>query len=372
MKLRRCLNAEPGGFPARFAAAPVVAQYSSVGSLSAGWLADQFLASASAGHAGGRALGPPPLPAGLHLVWPTVEEVQNSVEGWFAGRSIPGRADKVRRDFLQQHYRRWGGASAGRQRAMPHIKTYARFDPGSRELAWFCVTSHNLSKVRGRAGQGRAAAPPATRRRAPARGRQGVGAGRTGRGRGAGAATRAASSATCRLPQRDVPPPPPLTRPDLTRPGPQAAWGEVQNSKANKRTQLKILSFELGVLLVPSLERAYRASRWRGFSATRAGPAAPGAAGPLPGAAQARVRFVAWRRGEAQGATLEGGVLTVPLPLPYALPPEPYAAGDVPWDVRGEGLPPWSGRDALGFEFPGVGRHYGVLEAHEWADVVGQ
>jgi tyrosyl-DNA phosphodiesterase-1 len=119
MKLRECLNNEPGGFPAHFAAAPVLAQYSSIGSLSDSWLLGQFLASAAAGRSGGRPLGPPPLPDGLSLVWPTVSEVQNSVEGWFAGRSIPAPPKNVTREFLQRHYRRWGGAPAGRHPSVP-------------------------------------------------------------------------------------------------------------------------------------------------------------------------------------------------------------------------------------------------------------
>ena len=37
-------------------------------------------------------------------MWPTVEEVRNSVEGWAAGMSVPGRRDVVcgpGKDFLQ-------------------------------------------------------------------------------------------------------------------------------------------------------------------------------------------------------------------------------------------------------------------------------
>ncbi len=58
---------------------------------------------------------------------------------------------------------------------------------------------------------------------------------------------------------------------------PQAAWGALQKNK----TQLMVRSYELGVLLLPSLERAYRASRHRGFSCTSAAPAAGPAQGGL-------------------------------------------------------------------------------------------
>lgn len=37
----------------------------------------------------------------------------------------------------------------GRQRAAPHIKTYCRYLPGSGDVAWMYVGSHNLSKAGG-------------------------------------------------------------------------------------------------------------------------------------------------------------------------------------------------------------------------------
>jgi tyrosyl-DNA phosphodiesterase-1 len=287
-KLRAALEAEPGGFAPRFAGAPLLAQYSSVGSTNPAWLLGQFVAALSAGRAAGAGapLGPPAAGAGgLALVWPAAEEVRDSIEGWFAGRSIPGPAANVSRAHLAPLYRRWGGAPAGRQRAMPHIKSYCRYDPASGDLAWFLLTSSNLSK---------------------------------------------------------------------------AAWGEAQTSRiAAGRPQVRMLSFELGVLLSPALERAYRLSRWRGFCA--AGPRAGTALGQTPGlAAGAEVRFVAWRRGEPQRAALEdgGAALRVPLPVPYELPPPPYAADERPWSVD----TPFTGRDALNLPWPGAGRHYGLLE----------
>lgn len=142
-------------------------------------------------------------------------------------------------------------------------------------------------------------------------------------------------------------------------------------------------SYELGVLLVPSLEAAYRASRWVGFSCTSDAPmpaagAARAAAGAAAGEGQAEgteaavaaaattssaaaqpplpVRFVAWKRGDSQEAQAvaageEGGAssssssnsagqeLRVPLPIPYPLPPQRYQPGDEPWMVDRH----WSG-----------------------------
>lgn len=62
------------------------------------------------------------------------------------------------------------------------------------------------------------------------------------------------------------------------RPHLQAAWGALQK----KESQLMVRSYELGVLLVPRLEEAYRTSRWVGFSCTSSQPQ------PAPGAAWGR------------------------------------------------------------------------------------
>jgi tyrosyl-DNA phosphodiesterase-1 len=126
LKLRRVLESEP--FHPKFAGAPILAQYSSVGSLSLNWL-NAFAASMSAGRirGGGGMLG---LPShGLndfHLVWPTAQEVRDSLEGWWAGNSIPGYHNNVTKPFLMERYCAFGGAPVGRQRAMPHIKSYLR------------------------------------------------------------------------------------------------------------------------------------------------------------------------------------------------------------------------------------------------------
>ncbi len=106
-----------------------------------------------------------------------------------------------------------------------------------------------------------------------------------------------------------------------------------------------MLSYELGTLLTPGRERAYRLSRWRGFVC--AGACAGTALGPTPGIARnAEVRFVAARRGEPLRAALEAGgaVLRVPLPVPYSLTPAPSAPAESPWCLDTHN----SGVDALG------------------------
>ena len=104
MRLRALLAAET--FPSGMRGAPLAAQFSSMGSLDDKWVQQEFLPTLSAGRAeGGGTLGAPAAgAAGLQLVWPTVAEVQNSIEGWAAGGSIPGPAKNVDKAFLQPYY----------------------------------------------------------------------------------------------------------------------------------------------------------------------------------------------------------------------------------------------------------------------------
>ncbi|KAI9136928.1 tyrosyl-DNA phosphodiesterase-domain-containing protein [Paraphysoderma sedebokerense] len=123
-----------------------------------------------------------------HLCFPTVENVRDSIEGWEAGGSLPLSYDNCLKmqDYLPKYMASWVARDAGRDFAMPHIKTYTRLlipesqSPSSQLpetnafVAWILLTSANLSK---------------------------------------------------------------------------AAWGQL----INKGNTLKILSYELGVLIVPSL-----------------------------------------------------------------------------------------------------------------------
>ncbi|RLN47107.1 hypothetical protein BBJ29_008559 [Phytophthora kernoviae] len=75
---------------------------------------------------------------------------RNSLEGWNAGRSIPCPLKNMK-PFLHKYLRKWTPPTdLHRQNAMPHIKTYARFDPSDEragELDWAILSSSNLSKA---------------------------------------------------------------------------------------------------------------------------------------------------------------------------------------------------------------------------------
>ncbi len=110
-------------------------------SLVSSWAKPRSSAAGDVGATGSGASGSqpaqPPQPGRtqgvtLNFVWPTVEEVRNSIEGWAAGGSIPGSEQNVQKaravasSTPQLQFCRWGGEPVGRQRAAPHYKSYTR------------------------------------------------------------------------------------------------------------------------------------------------------------------------------------------------------------------------------------------------------
>ncbi|KAL6955677.1 tyrosyl-DNA phosphodiesterase 1 [Sarracenia purpurea var. burkii] len=88
------------------------------------------------------------IPLGLGdplIIWPTVEDVRCSLEGYAAGNAIPSPLKNVEKDFLKKYWAKWKARHTGRSCAMPHIKTYTRYSGQS--LAWLLLTSANLSKA---------------------------------------------------------------------------------------------------------------------------------------------------------------------------------------------------------------------------------
>ncbi|PSC72067.1 tyrosyl-DNA phosphodiesterase 1 [Micractinium conductrix] len=255
--------AEP--LPPRFAAAAggqLIGQASSLSEYLAkehacrpDYLASELVPAMSRARIAGVPAEPTALPR-LSIVWPTEGEVKQSLTGWYGGSGLSAARHLIdelasRQDAPKLH--RWGGAPAGRQRALPHMKALLLHD--EEEVAWSCFGSHNLSK---------------------------------------------------------------------------AAWGKLLGD----RVTLKVLSYELSVLLLPEHERTYQRSRWRDFSCTAGTPPL----GSHPGVHKGTpVRYVPWRRGMPQAPTMAAGgsgALVVPLPLPFELAPAPLPAKDRWWWQR--------------------------------------
>ncbi|XP_006879188.1 PREDICTED: tyrosyl-DNA phosphodiesterase 1 [Elephantulus edwardii] len=128
---------------------PVIGQFSSIGSMGSDeskWLSSEFKESLVTLGKETRPLGRSTAP--LHLIYPSVENVRTSLEGYPAGGSLPyGIQTAEKQTWLHSYFHKWSAETSGRSNAMPHIKTYLRPSPDFNRVAWFLVTSANLSKA---------------------------------------------------------------------------------------------------------------------------------------------------------------------------------------------------------------------------------
>lgn len=139
MKLRSIL--QDCVFDKEFQKSPLIYQFSSLGSLDEKWMAELALSMSS-----GVSDDKKPLGLGEPLIiWPTVEDIRCSLEGYAAGGCVPGPQKNVEKPFLKKYWAKWKATHTGRCRAMPHIKTFTRYN--GQNLAWFLLTSANLSKA---------------------------------------------------------------------------------------------------------------------------------------------------------------------------------------------------------------------------------
>ncbi|RYH30366.1 hypothetical protein EON65_05415 [archaeon] len=92
----------------------------------------------------------------FELVWPTVECVRTSLQGYESGNSLPCNTKTLYRadgknllpGFANRLYQ-WDGLVSGRERATPHMKCYFRYalQEGQVHLSWFFLTSSNMSQA---------------------------------------------------------------------------------------------------------------------------------------------------------------------------------------------------------------------------------
>ncbi|XP_077376303.1 tyrosyl-DNA phosphodiesterase 1 isoform X2 [Festucalex cinctus] len=122
---------------------PVVGQFSSIGSMGVDktkWLAGEFQRTLTT--LGKSSLRPSPP---IHLLYPSVEDVRTSLEGYPAGGSLPYSIQTAQKQlWLHSYFHRWQADATGRTHAMPHIKTYMRTSPDFTQLAWVLVTRSAL------------------------------------------------------------------------------------------------------------------------------------------------------------------------------------------------------------------------------------
>ncbi|XP_077179567.1 tyrosyl-DNA phosphodiesterase 1 [Paroedura picta] len=128
---------------------PVVGQFSSIGSMGADqskWLCSEFRQSLVTLGNSVKSLTNQEVP--INLIYPTVDNVRQSLEGYPAGGSLPYSIQTAQKQlWLHSYFHKWSAETSGRSHAMPHIKTYMRVAPDFQKIAWFLVTSANLSKA---------------------------------------------------------------------------------------------------------------------------------------------------------------------------------------------------------------------------------
>ncbi|KAF7487988.1 Tyrosyl-DNA phosphodiesterase 1 [Sarcoptes scabiei] len=146
LKLRKILKTSPYGPKKETVDWNVVAQFSSIGSLGPKpdkWLTSQFLCSLSTVNSDEISF----LKPNLQCIYPSVENVRLSLEGYYAGTSLMYQKSTAnRQSYLNDYFFQWKAKRSNRNEASPHIKSYCRYSNDLKSISWFCLTSANLSK----------------------------------------------------------------------------------------------------------------------------------------------------------------------------------------------------------------------------------
>ncbi|KAG5361408.1 Tyrosyl-DNA phosphodiesterase 1 [Yarrowia sp. E02] len=128
----------------------IVLQSSSIGSLGVkdSWVTPQLVGALDGQSPTDKKGSQSRLPQS-QIVWPTVENVRKSFDGYDMGMSIhfKNESDTHKKQYVYMKDRMnvWKADSKFRTRAMPHIKTYTRFTRAGK-LRWVLLTSANISK----------------------------------------------------------------------------------------------------------------------------------------------------------------------------------------------------------------------------------
>lgn len=124
----------------------IIAQCSSIGSLGpqpTSWFCGEIKNTMSEGQALQLQR-----PSALKLVYPSFNNVVNSHDGLLGGGGLPySNKTHAKQPWLNDYLYQWKSDARHRSQAMPHIKTYTRVSPDIKRIAWFHLTSANMSKA---------------------------------------------------------------------------------------------------------------------------------------------------------------------------------------------------------------------------------
>ncbi|XP_077292527.1 tyrosyl-DNA phosphodiesterase 1-like isoform X2 [Arctopsyche grandis] len=86
-------------------------------------------------------------PPQLKFIYPSLTNVKNSHDNLLGGGCLPySNSIHVKQPWLNNYLQEWSAVHSGRNRAMPHIKSYLRMSPDSKRAPFFLLTSGNISK----------------------------------------------------------------------------------------------------------------------------------------------------------------------------------------------------------------------------------
>lgn len=125
---------------------PIVAQSSSIGSLGPNfesWLSKDIIPCMSRETTKGLKSHP-----NFQFIYPSIENYKHSFDCKNLSCCLP-YSTKVhsKQQWIESYMCQWRAKRTGRDRAMPHIKSYTRISPDLKSIPWFVLTSANLSKA---------------------------------------------------------------------------------------------------------------------------------------------------------------------------------------------------------------------------------
>lgn len=125
---------------------PIVAQSSSIGSLGPNfesWLSRDIIPCMSRETTKGLKSHPH-----FHFIYPSIQNYKQSFDCRNLSCCLPYSAQvHSKQQWIESYLHQWKAKRTGRDRAMPHIKSYTRISPDLKSIPWFVLTSANLSKA---------------------------------------------------------------------------------------------------------------------------------------------------------------------------------------------------------------------------------
>ncbi|CAL1685319.1 unnamed protein product [Lasius platythorax] len=125
---------------------PIVAQSSSIGKLGPNfesWLSRDIIPCMSRETTKGLKSHP-----NFKFIFPSIENYKHSFDCQNLSCCLPYSAQvHSKQQWIESYLYQWRAKRTGRDRAIPHIKSYTRISPDLKSIPWFVLTSANLSKA---------------------------------------------------------------------------------------------------------------------------------------------------------------------------------------------------------------------------------